>query len=170
MTSPLSLPLLKELFNYNYWARNRQLQACAVLTEEQFTRPLANSFPSLRDTFTHLVGVELLWLDRWRGFSPMVLLSPEEFPNLIALSANWRTVESEMKMYLAQLGEEALELKLSYVNMKGETRTYPLWRMMLNLINHQTYHRGQVASLLRQLGIQPPGVDFLVGQDMGYRL
>jgi len=56
----MSLPLLNELFDYNYWARDRQLQACAALTEEQFLRPLGNSFPSLRDTFTHLLAVASL--------------------------------------------------------------------------------------------------------------
>jgi uncharacterized damage-inducible protein DinB len=52
---------------------------------------------------------------------------------------------------------------------KGQTWTYTLWRMMLHLLNHQSYHRGQIATLLRQLGIQPPEVDFLVAHDMGLR-
>ena len=70
MSGTISLTALNELFDYNYWARDRQLQACAGFTEEQFLRPLGNSFPSLRDTLTHLVAVEWLWLERWRGRSP----------------------------------------------------------------------------------------------------
>jgi uncharacterized damage-inducible protein DinB len=46
--------MLQELFEYNYWARDRQLEACASLTQEQFLRPMNNSFPSLRDTLAHL--------------------------------------------------------------------------------------------------------------------
>jgi len=167
MALPLPLPLLKELFTYNYWARDRHLQACEALTEEQYSRLLEHSFPSLRDTLTHMVAVEWLWLERWHGRSPKALLAPHELPTLAALSARWRLVESEMKRYLAQLSEEALEQPLAYVNLKGQACSYPLWRMLLHLINHQTYHRGQVASILRQLGVQPPPVDFLVAHDMG---
>ena len=53
----LSLGVLTQLFDYNYWARDRQLQACAGLTEEQFVRQLEGSFPSLRHTLTHLLAV-----------------------------------------------------------------------------------------------------------------
>jgi uncharacterized damage-inducible protein DinB len=170
MASPLSLPALVELFDFNYWARDRHLQVCEALTEEQIWRPLVSSFPSLGFAIAHMVIVEWLWLERWQGRPPHALQSPEAFSSLAALSARWRLVESEMKAYLAQLDERALEQPFSYVNLEGQTWTYPLWHTMLHLINHQTYHRGQVAGLLRQLGVQPPGVDFLVGKDMGLRL
>ena len=160
---------LNELFDYNYWARNRQLQACAGLTEEQFLRPLGNSFPSVRDTLTHLLAVEWLWLERWRGRAPRTLLAPEEFPTLAALSQRWQAVEREMREYLAGLSEEALECPLTCVSTRGQTWTYPLWRMILHLIQHQSYHRGQVTALFRQLGVQPPKVDFLDAHDMGFR-
>ncbi|MGA2769381.1 MAG: DinB family protein [Bryobacteraceae bacterium] len=169
MSATISLTTLNELFDYNYWARDRQLQACAGLTEEQFLRPLGNSFPSLRDTLTHLLAVEWLWLERWRGQSPRTLLAPEEFPTLTALSQRWRTVEREMREHVAGLSDEALECPATYVNTRGQTWTYPLWRMILHLLQHQSYHRGQVTALLRQLGAQPPKVDFLDAHDMGFR-
>ena len=170
MPQAMPMPLLEELFAYNYWARDRHLQACAELTEEQFLRPLESSFPSLRDTFVHLVGVEWLWLERWRGRSPKALLLPEEFPTMAVLVGRWNLVESEMKGFLAQLSQETLDRPVSYENFLGQTWTYPLWRMLVHLVNHQSYHRGQVASLLRRLGIHPPSVDFLVSQDMELRL
>jgi uncharacterized damage-inducible protein DinB len=165
----MPLVVLNELFDYNYWARDRQLQACAGLTEEQFLRPLGNSFPSLRDTLTHLLAVEFLWLERWRGRSPRILLAPEEFPTLAALSLRWQTVQHEMKEYLAGLNEEALECPLTIISTRGQEWTYPLGRMILHLLHHQSYHRGQVTALLRQLGAQPPKVDFLDAHDAGFR-
>ncbi|MGA2967245.1 MAG: DinB family protein [Terriglobales bacterium] len=168
MTETTSLLFLNELFNYNYWARDRLLQSCATLTEEQFLRPLGSSFPSIRDTLAHMVAVEWLWLERWRGRSPQSLLSSEEFPTVAAVSERWRTVESEMRAYQATLSEEALDCNLPYINFKGETWTYNLWRMMVHLLNHQSYHRGQVATLLRQLGLQPLQVDFLLAHDMQF--
>ena len=168
MSETVPLALLNELFDYNYWARDRQLQACADLTEEQFLRPLGNSFPSLRDTLTHLLAVEWLWLERWRGHSPRTLLAPEDFPTLTALSQRWQTVEREMREYVASLSEEEIGRTVSYVSTRGQTWTYTLGRMILHLLHHQSYHRGQVTSLLRQLGTQPPKVDFLDALEAGF--
>jgi uncharacterized damage-inducible protein DinB len=169
MSGPISSTTLNELFDYNYWARDRQLQVCAGLTGEQFLRPLGTSFPSLRDTLTHLLAVEWVWLERWRGRSPQTLLAPEEFPTLAALSQRWQAVEREMREYAAGLSEEAIECPATYVNTRGQTWTYTLSRMILHLLHHQGYHRGQVTALLRQLGVQPPKVDFLDAHDMGFR-
>jgi len=124
------LSTLRELFEYNYWARNRQIEACGTLTQEQFLRPRDNSFSSLRDTLAHLVGAEYLWLERWRGRSPRAMLAAEEFPTLAAARERWGTVEREVREYLADLTEEVLRYPLSYVNLKGETWTYPLWQTL----------------------------------------
>ena len=169
MSKTISSAILAELLDYNYWARDRQLQACALLTEEQYLRPLGNSFPSLRDTLTHLLAVEWLWLERWRGHSPRTLLTAEEFPALITLAQRWRTVEREMREFVTGLSEEAIERTATYVSTREQTWTYPLGRMILHLLHHQSYHRGQVTSLLRQLGAQPPKVDFLDALDAGFR-
>lgn len=164
------LPAISEMMDYNYWARDRQLQACAALNKEQFLRPLGGSFPSLRETFAHLVAVEWIWLERWRGRSPRTIIPVDEFPTLAAVTERWGAVELEVREYVASLDEEALARPLTYTNTRGEQWTYPLWRMIMHLLNHQSYHRGQVTTLLRMLGMQPPRVDFLVGRDAGFRL
>lgn len=164
------LTMIRENMKYNYWARDRQLRACAALTEEQFLRRIGGSFPSVRETFAHMVAVEWIWLKRWRGQSPRALPSAEEFPTLAAVTERWGTVEHDMREYLASLDEATLERPLTCVSTRGEEWTYPLWRMILHLLNHQSYHRGQITTLLRMLGVQPPRIDFLVGQDMGFRL
>jgi uncharacterized damage-inducible protein DinB len=165
----ISPEAMRELFDYNYWARDRQLEACAALTEEQLLRPLGSSFPSLRDSLAHLVAVEWLWLERWRGNNPKALIPPAELPTLVALRERWQTVEAEMRGYLASLDEETLARPLTIVSTRGEQWTYPLWRMLMHLLNHQSFHRGQVTTLLRMLGAQPPRIDFLVGRDVDYR-
>ncbi len=163
----IPLSALCELFDYNYWARDRQIEACAALAPEQFLRPMGNSFSSLRDTLAHLVGAEWLWLERWRGRSPRAMLGAEEFPALAAVEERWRVVERGVREYLAQLSEGALTRPFTYTNLKGEMWTYPLWRTLLHVVNHQTYHRGQITTLLRQLGAQPAAIDFLIAQDAG---
>ena len=51
----IPLVTLRELFAYNYWARDRQLEACAALSQEQFQRPMGGSLPSLRDILAYLL-------------------------------------------------------------------------------------------------------------------
>lgn len=163
----LPLGLVHQLFDYNYWARDRQLEACEALTPEQFRRPLGNSFSSLQETLTHLLIAEWLWHERFRGRSPRTVPDAAEFATLSSLAERWRIVERDMREYLAGLSEEMLVCPLTYANLRGEQWTYPLWRVLLHLVNHQTYHRGQVTTLLRQLGTLPEPVDLLVADDMG---
>jgi len=162
----LPVEALRELYEYNYWARDRQLEACSKLNEEQFARPMHNSFSSLRDTLVHLLGAEWVWYERWRGRSPRSIPSwTEEIQTLAALCARWAPVEKDIRDYLATLNHEALAQPLTYFNLKGEKWTYPVGKTVLHLANHQTYHRGQVTALLRQLGATPVQIDFLVYLD-----
>lgn len=160
------LDTIRELFVYNYWARDRQLEACATLTNDQFLRSLGNSFPSLRDTLAHLLGAEWIWLERWRGRSPLALPAAD-YPTLPALQEAWRPVEQGVRDYLGGLTEQAYSGRLSFTNAKGETWTYPVWRSLLHVSNHQTYHRGQVTMFLRQLGVSPPALDVTAADRAG---
>ncbi len=161
------LPVLQEGVDYNYWARDRQLEACAALSQEQLLRRLGGSFASLRDTLVHLMAVEWIWLERWRGRSPLALEPAEDFPTLATLSQRWRDVEGQLRGFMAGLTEPALAAPLTITSTRGEPWTYPLWRMVQHLLNHQSYHRGQVTHQLRLLGLEPPRIDFLVAHDQG---
>jgi len=158
---------LRELFAHSYWARDRQLLACAAPTSEQFLLPLGYSFPSVRAALVRILTVEWLWLERRRGRSSRAWLATEEFPTVAAVCDRWNVVEQEMKQYLRWLPEETLEQQMTCMSTRGITWTYALWRMMMRFLEHQTYHRGQVTALLRQLGVKPPKVDFLDAQDAG---
>ena len=169
----IPIDTLRELFDYNYWARDRQLEACAALTEEQFLRPMGNSFSSVRDTLAHLIYAEWVWLERWLGRSPTQAdrqeVAAERFPTLASVRERWSVLEGNMRSYLTELDEETLKRPLAYTNWKGERWTYPLWKTMFHVANHQTYHRGQITTLLRQLGMGAPEIDYLVFQDAKIR-
>jgi len=162
----LPIATLRDLFDYNYGARDRQLDACAALSEEQFLRPMGNSFSSVRDTLAHLVAVEWIWHERWRGKSPSKVDAQEfaagTFPNLATVRDRWGVVEGNVRAFLAGLNEVDLAQALTYTNVKGERWTSPLWQALFHVVNHQTYHRGQITTLLRQLGAAAPAVDYLV--------
>ena len=163
----MPLSTIRELFEYNYWARDRQLDACTALTGEQFLQPMGNSFPSLRDTLVHLLGAEWIWLERWKGRSPQGLPSATDYPTLAALREAWAPVEQGVRDYLGGLSQEAFAGRLAFTNAKGETWTYPVWRSLLHVSNHQTYHRGQVTMFLRQLGVSPPALDVTAADRAG---
>jgi len=153
--------ILRELIDHNYWARDRQLQACAALSQEQFLH--------VRDILAHLLAVEWIWLERWRGRSPRSLMAPEEFPTLAAIRERWSAVEAELRAFVDGLGDQDLERAFTYINLRGETWTYPLYRAMFHVLSHQSYHRGQVTTQFRLLGVKPPPVDFLIACDMDFR-
>ncbi len=168
----IPLETIRQMYDYNYWARDRQLEACAALSEEQFLRPMGSSFSSLRDTLAHMVGAEWGWLERWRGHSPTREeyfrdWGSERFATLASVRERWAGVERQVRDFLAQLTEARLTTPLTYTNIKGERWTYPLWQTLWHVVNHQTYHRGQVTTLLRQLGAKAPPIDFLVAVDGG---
>lgn len=168
----IPLETIRQMYDYNYWARDRQLGDCAALSNEQFLRPMGSSFSSLRDTLAHLVAVEWVWHERWRGRSPgreeaIRDWGPEQFPTLAAVIERWAAVERRVREYLASVSESQLPKPLAYTNIKGESWSYPLWQILWHVVNHQTYHRGQVTTLLRQLGAKAQPLDFLVAIDGG---
>jgi uncharacterized damage-inducible protein DinB len=155
------LEFLTELYRYNRWANHKTLQAASSLDPENFTRPLGNSFSSVRDTLVHILGAEWIWLERWNGRFPRALLPAAEFTDVAAIAERWRQVEDGQFTFLNALPASDLNKNLSYVNQKGETWSYPLVQQLVHVTNHSTYHRGQVTTLLRQLGAQPCATDFL---------
>jgi uncharacterized damage-inducible protein DinB len=170
-SAPMSLvATINAMHEHDRWARARQLETCAGLSVDQLTRPLGGSFGTLHDTLVHLLAVEWLWLERWRGRNPAGLLPASELPTLAAVEERWRAVDAQTHAFLASLDEEALTATRTYLSTRGERWTYPLWCTMLHLFNHQGYHRGQATALLRMLGVEPPRVDFLVGLDAGFAL
>jgi uncharacterized damage-inducible protein DinB len=156
---------VRGLFVYSEWANALVLDAAARLSGEEFTRGLGNSFPSVRDTLVHLLFAEWVWLRRWRGESPRVVLDPAEFPDVERVRARLAEVARERAELIDGLGDADLEAVVAYVNAKGEEWRYPLGRMMQHVVNHSTYHRGQIVTMLRQLGAGAPSTDLLYYDD-----
>ncbi len=154
-----------ELYDYNRWANRRVLTAASRLSPEKFTRDLGSSFPSVRDTLVHILGAEWIWLSRWQGVSPPALPEPQKFPTPAVLATRWRAVEGEQAGFLESLTEAALHEMVAYHNTQGQPFAYPLWRMLRHVVNHSTYHRGQVITLLRQLRAGVVGTDLLLYYD-----
>ena len=156
---------IRTLYAYNRWANRRLLGAAQLLPWPDFIRDLRSSHGSVRGTLVHIVWGEWLWIRRWRGESPKQIFTPEDFHDWVVLDSRWTTVENEQQAFLESLNDELLNIRVSYENLQGQRWEYSLAHMLQHTINHSSYHRGQAAALLRQLGQTPPATDFLVFLD-----
>jgi uncharacterized damage-inducible protein DinB len=165
----VTLEEIRTLFAYNRWATHRLLDASRLLNPDTFTRGLGTSHGSLRGTLVHTLWSEWIWLQRWRGSSPRQMFSEDEFRDVAAIEARWLEVERDRQDFIASLTEDQLVTRIAYENLQGQRWEYALVHMIQHVVNHSSYHRGQVVTLLRQLGRTPPGTDFLVYFDEGGR-
>jgi uncharacterized damage-inducible protein DinB len=154
-----------QLYDYNRWAGRRTLTTARALANDDFLRPMGNSFSSVRDTLAHILGAEWIYLERWQGRSPKALLDPATFPTMQSLESRWETVERDQMQFIEALTPLRLGEELAYVNLRGQHYSYPLWQQLVHVVNHSSYHRGQVTTLLRQLGAEAVSTDFLVYYD-----
>jgi len=157
------------LFEYDRWANNRVLEAASALSVEQFTRDLGGSFRSVRDTLVHILGGEWGWLAYWRQPSHTArlltdlrtrldnLFHPDAFPNVAAVRLKWAEIEKEQTEFVNRLTEAALAKMLPV-----REKELSLGHLMQHLANHSTYHRGQIALMMRQLDAEPLATDFHV--------
>ena len=152
----MNFQTLETLLDYHYWARDRVLAAAEALTPAQFTKDLGNSFPSVRDTLVHLFSADWIWCARWEGESPQAMLDPATFPDVASVRAAWTEHERKMRGILAQLGENGITRIIEYRTFNGISSAQPFWQMLQHVVNHGSYHRGQVTTMLRQLGAAPP--------------
>jgi uncharacterized damage-inducible protein DinB len=165
----MNLESVAALYRYNSWATEQVLDAVSRLTQADFTRDLKSSYASIRDTLTHIVWSEWIWLQRWQGVSPTLVFSPQDFQNVESLRQRFQTVAAERSVFLRDLTTDRLAQVIEYRNLKGEIWRYPLWQQLYHVVNHSTYHRGQVTTMMRQLGAAAVATDLLVYYDQGGR-
>jgi uncharacterized damage-inducible protein DinB len=150
---------VRTLYAYNSWANHRVLDACAPLDTAKLTQDLHSSFPSVRDTLAHIMLAEWLWLERWMGRSPGFPTS--DFPDLASLRSRWEKIESDLLNFVSTLAPADLDRVVEYRNTKGTAFSNPMWQMLQHVVNHGTYHRGQITTMLRQLGATPLATDLI---------
>lgn len=153
---------LRHLVDYHYWARDRMLAALDALPQELYVRPLGSSFASIRDTVVHIYAAEWVWLERWHGVSPAAPPAAEDVPDAAALRAAWIALEQRVRAYVDGLDAARVNERVSYRNMAGAAGESSRWTMIQHVVNHASYHRGQVTTLLRQAGAAAPAPQDLI--------
>lgn len=152
---------IRRLYAYTEWANQRVLDAAAQLSPEAQQRETGASHGSIHGTLVHMLSAEWIWLERWKGSSPPGLWKSAEFPDLDAIRTRWQQIEADRQQFIAGLTDAALAEAINYKDTKGNPYSLPLELQMQHVVNHSTLHRGQVVTMLRQAGVQPPATDLL---------
>jgi uncharacterized damage-inducible protein DinB len=153
---------LRRLFEYTSWADHRVLRAAARLSVDDFRADRGASHGGVRGTLVHTLGAQWIWLERFKGVSPTQGWDEGEFPDIVALSERWRAIEAHRDAWFRGLRLEAVSKRITYRSLKGDPFSAPLWQLVQHVVNHSTFHRGQVVAMLRQLGLTPPATDMVL--------
>jgi len=154
---------LRALYDYNYWANARVLNAATKVSPDQLQAPARLSHGSLRGTLVHTLGTEIVWRLRCHeGISPSALPAESELPTLELIRARCADEERLMRGYLASLSEGALHATVQYKTTKGAPFENVLWHLLLHVVNHGTQFRAEAAVALTGYGHSPGDLDLLV--------
>lgn len=149
------------LFDYNAWANQRSLDAAAQLSDEQFVQPLGSSFSSVRDTLVHICSGEWVWLERCSGRTPSAFPDLSSIQAIPDLRAHWAPQAEQLLEFIQGLTQSDLDRVMEYKTFNFGVYKNPMWQSLQHLANHGTYHRGQVTTMLRQLGAKPILTDLM---------
>lgn len=162
----MDLKTIRLLWDYTLWADGRVGEAVSKLSPEQYTQDLRSSHKSVRDTLVHVASAQWIWLSRWKGTSPKAMWPSQDYPRFSALKDRWDALHAETEAFVASQSEVSLEREVSYQNLRGEPKRNILGLLLLHMVNHSTYHRGQVTTLLRQLSAEPLPTDLAMFLDV----
>ena len=153
---------LETLYDYSYWANAKLVAAIVTLTDEEFVRPVAGSWASVRSTLVHMMSAEGGWLERAGGPQRGAPLKPDDFPTLHSVSGYWAMQEQKVRTFLSSLSDADLsrrrQFTLPQLSLTGELT---IGEMLHHAAIHNSHHRGQVSLLVRALGHAPGDVDIL---------
>jgi len=152
---------LSDLFDYNAWANERMISSIEALDAEEYGRVLGGGWPSVADTVAHLASATGAWQERFRGNSPARLLTAADLPEREPAVALLRAADAAIAAFARDTPPEDRAKILAYTNLQGKTKKVPYWAVLRHVVNHASYHRGQIASMVRMLGHEPKATDLV---------
>jgi uncharacterized damage-inducible protein DinB len=156
----MTLQEIRTLHAYNAWANNRIFEAVEALPPEQYLTDMKSSHGGIHGTLVHMVGAEKVWLGRWQGREEPFMTAADA-PTLKTLHEVWEKNGFETAKYLGTLTDKKLLESFTMKTAKGESFMHILWQTIQHLVDHSSYHRGQVITLMRQLGVTPPSTGLI---------
>ena len=159
---------------YNQWMNAKVYRAALGLPEAELVADRQAFFGSLLGTLNHLVVGDTLWLQRFAGHpAHYAALQPVRelpvparldqilFADIQALHAHRQWLDQVILAWVGDIAEADLDHVLAYRNSKGVVAHKPFFSLLMHVFNHQTHHRGQVTTLLSQVGAEVGVTDLL---------
>ena len=155
--------LLQQYAAYNLWANKRIIETAQQLSNEQINKEIVSSFPSVYKTLLHLMEVENIWWERLK------LNAHADIPDKI-FTGNFENITQKLLQlsqqwihWVQQATDQTIANVFAYQNSMKQDFNQPIYEMLLHLFNHQTFHRGQLVTMFRQLGLEKiSATDFIV--------
>jgi uncharacterized damage-inducible protein DinB len=166
----MNVAQVRELYEFNAWAQRRICDALASLPTEQYLRDLGSSHGGIHGTLAHIVWAEHLWLTRWQGRAPPAVAQGKDLHSLAAVRARWEAVDGEGEpdgeggraRFLRALTEAQLAATIRIEPTTGGAYVHTYLQTLQHVVDHSSYHRGQIVTLLRQLGARPPSTGLIL--------
>lgn len=156
----MTLSELKLLHAYNSWANNHIFEALIQLPHDKLVLNMKTSHGSIHGTLTHIVGAEKVWLERFIGnVQPFLTNDPPK--SLQDLKELWEKVGYDTAKWLGGMTDKKLQETFTMKTLKGDTFVHVFWQAFQHVVNHSSYHRGQIVTMLRQLDVKPPTTDLI---------
>ena len=149
---------LRDMFEFVRWADGQMLTAARAVPEEGYYKDQGISIGSIHKLLVHCMAAQWVWLSRWRGESPSRLENHEDYPTRDVLEQRWPLVHSAILDFLGLQSPRSLAREVQYKNTRGETFSIPLGELMLHVIDHASYHRGQLNTMIKHAGGKPANV------------
>lgn len=149
-------------YEYGWWANKKLFAVISRLSTEEFTRDVAGSYGSIRNTLVHTMSAEWGWLERCGGEKRGPKLEGSAYPTLDSVSDQWAKVEGHVRAFLAGLKDADLRRSIEFQFPGGPKQQSTMEEMLLHAANHAVHHRGQVSMIVRMLGRAPGDVDLML--------
>lgn len=140
------------LADYNIWANNIVCNWLNQISEAQWKQEVVSSFNSMQATVLHLISAEYAWLQRMNNVETPVWLASAYKGTKDEHVALWKQYSAELKQFLIGFDDNKLQLNYSFKRLSGEINTLPYYQTFAHIFNHGSYHRGQLVTILRQVG------------------
>jgi uncharacterized damage-inducible protein DinB len=153
--------LLKQYAAYNSWAHQRILDVIMALPAEKPLAEVPSSYPSLYKTVFHLWDAESIWWQRLKMQEHIIRPSENEKATMQDVVSGLLQQSRQWEEWVSAASDLALDHVFQYQTSKREVFKMPVYQMIHHVFNHGTYHRGQLITMLRQLGADKlPATDF----------
>jgi uncharacterized damage-inducible protein DinB len=154
--------LLLQYAAYNVWANQRMVECISNLADDQINREVNSSYKSIYATLLHMWDAEAIWWQRVKLQEQIDVPSQHFKGSVLELGNNLLKQSKQWKEWTDLATEAAIEHEFIYRNSKKEQFKQPIAEALMHLFNHQSYHRGQLITMFRQVGLEAvPNTDFI---------